>query len=478
MRTMTLRRAVPAAALLSAVLLSPLPALAKKGAPPPPPAAPPSALDAVTVRVPGEFRRVSSADLPREAVLSPGESTVLAEMAGPGVIDRLWIAIEAADSFWRDIVVQVTWDGAAAPSVEAPIGDFFCVGPGARQKFQSLPMAVASDGRAFTSLWKMPFGNSARITLLNEGVSPTRQLAWEVDWRKLPSLPPGSLYFHAQYTQAAPPEEGRPLTVLRASGRGQFVGLSMVAQNAESGAWGNGAARFVVDGDPARGPGPQNVLGYFGNMFGLGVVSGPFQGATLDEGDRPKARSSVYRFHVLDPVPFDQSIEVTVDHGVKNERHDALSAVAYWYQDSPGVPFARLAASRERRWPAPSDAELALWRKADEIDKAVIEAYRRNDYEEALKLLEQLIKLEPESVYASYNLACLYSLKGDTDKALHMLETAIEGGFTELSFARHDPDLAALHGFERFKILVGLQEPSPGPARSAPAPADAPAKKK
>jgi hypothetical protein len=444
--------------LVALILVLPTSVQAKKkkaDVPQAPPSPVGSQLDSLTLQTPGTYGRVSSADLEADPNVGPGETVVLANIDGPAVIDRLWIAIEGSDTYWRDVVLQITWDGGASPSVEAPIGDFFAVGPGARQNLQSVPLSVMSAGRSFTSLWKMPFGSSARIALVNEGASSTRQLRWEVEYRQLPALPEGTLYFHAQYSQASPPEAGRPLTVLRASGRGQYVGMSLVAQNGTPGAWGTGNIHFEVDGREDRGPGEMTLLNYFGNIFGLAETSGPYQGVTLDEGDRVKARSSVYRFHLNDALPFDQSIVVQVDHGQANDREDRLSAVVYWYQDSPQVPFEKLASARDRRWPAPSDEELALWRRADKLHVDVVDTYRRNDYEAALGLLEELIELEPESVYASYNLACLYALAGQSDKALHMLEQAIELGFTELGFARHDPDLASLHEHERFGKLVG-----------------------
>jgi len=451
-------------ALVVAVCLL-LPAAAsagkKKAAPEAPRSAYGTQLDNLTIQTPGTYGRVTSADLGGDPTIGPGETVVLANIEGPAVIDRLWIAIEGADTYWRDVVVNITWDGGSAPSVEAPIGDLFAVGPGARQNLQSVPVAVQAGGRSFTSLWKMPFTGSARIALINEGASATRQLRWEVDYRKVSALPTGTMYFHAQYTQANPPEEGRPMTVLRASGAGQFVGLTLAAQNVEPGAWGTGSIHFSVDGGDSGGPGSVTLLNYFGSIFGVNDVDGPYQGCTLDEGDRIKARSSVYRFHVNDPVPFSSSLEVAIDHGRENERQDRLAAVAFWYQDTPQVPFGKLAAARDRRWPAPSDTELALWRRADELNNNVLDAYRRNDYDDALAILEELLELEPDSVYASYNLACLYALKGESDKALHMLEQAIELGFAELSFARHDPDLAPLHGHERFDKLVGLESAPP-----------------
>lgn len=449
--------------ILCIALLVPASASAKKKAKTPE-AKPPtvttygSGLDSLVRRSPGTYARVASSDVAGDPNVGPGETVVLANIEGPAVIDRLWIAVESGETWWRDLVLTITWDGASAPSVSTPLGDFFAVGPGARQNLQSIPIAVQSQGRSMTSFWKMAFGKSARIAIVNEGAAATRQLRWEVQYRTLEEMPQDGLYFHAQYTQANPPEDGEPLTVLRASGKGQFVGMTLSAQNEEPGAWGTGKVSFEVDGATDRGPGASTLLNYFGNIFGVNETAGPYQGCTLDEGDRVKARSSVYRFHVEDPVPFDRSIEIKVDHGVDNQRKDRLAAVTFWYQDAPQVPFEKMAAARERRWVPPTDEELALWERADELNDAVLDAYRRDDYDNALTLLEELIRLEPESVYASYNLACLYALKGEEDRALHMLETAIELGFEELAFARHDPDLTSLREHERFRKLVGLTE--------------------
>jgi hypothetical protein len=446
--------------VLTLALLIPAGASAKKkkAAPAPTVTTFGSSMDSLIRQAPGTYGRASSSDIDGDPNVGPGETLVLANLEGPAVIDRLWIAVEGGETWWRDLVLTITWDGASAPSVSAPLGDFFGVGPGARQNLQSIPLAVQSQGRSLTSFWKMPFAKSARIALINEGGSSTRQLRWEVQYRTLEEMPHDGLYFHALYTQVNPPTEGEPLTVLRVSGKGQYVGMSLSAQNAEPGAWGSGLVHFEVDGAADRGPGASTLLNYFGNIFGVNKIAGPYQGCTLDEGDRVKARSSVYRFHVEDPVPFDRSIEIKVDHGVDNQRADRLSAVTYWYQDTPQVPFEKMAAARERRWSPPTDEELALWKRADELNDSVLNAYRRDDYDSALTLLEELIELEPDSVYASYNLACLYALKGKQDKALHMLETAIELGFEELAFARHDPDLMSLRDHDRFRMLVGLTE--------------------
>jgi len=446
--------------LLSCLLvLLPAAASARKKAPPPPPPTPAAGqLDSLTTRVAGDGQRSTSADLDEEPVLGPGEAIVIADVVGPAVIDRLWIAVEGSNSFWRDLEIRITYAGAAGPSVLAPLGDFFGVGPGARQNIDSAPLVVRSGGRSMTSYWKMPVPTGATVELVNSGVHPTRQLLWEVDWRTVDALPPGTLLFHASWVQASPPEAGKPVSILRASGAGQFVGLSLAVQNGAPGNWGNGRILFEVDGKDDAGPGALPLLNYFGGIFGVDDRDGQTMGATLSEGTREKARTSLYRFHLSDPVGFDKSLQIEVEHGRKNQRSDRLAAVAYWYQAAAGVPFAKMPGARDRAWPAPSDSELKLWARADELDDQVIDAYRRDDYDAALTLLEELLSLEPGLVYANYNLACLYALKGDEAKALHLLEQAIELGFTETSFARQDPDLVSLHDHERFKKLVGIAE--------------------
>jgi hypothetical protein len=439
-----MRLALPSLLVLS--LLAPLPASAQPNSGP---------LADLTIKGDGYLAGASSADSGIEAILGPSESVTIAEIGGPAVIERIWLGIEGADSFWRDLVLEITWDDASGPSVQAPVGDFFAVGPGPRQEIQSLPLVVQSAGRSMTSYWEMPVRRKAVVKLRNEGVQATRQLRWDVTWRKVDRLPKDSMLFHAQYRQAGPADPSRPFQAATIRGDGQMVGLSMAVQNAEPGAWGTGEIVFQADGGRPAGPGRLPLLNYFGHLFGVGQSDGPSLGATVAEGTRVGARNSVYRFHLSDPVPFSKALDIWVFRGVGNRRGDRMAGVTYWYQSAPaaapGLPDARL-----RRWKAPDDAKLEAWKRADEIDEEVLAAYRRNDFAQARRLLEELIELEPDSVYASYNLACLYALEGDEAKALHMLEQAIELGFTELSFARQDPDLASLHAHERFRRIVEM----------------------
>ena len=63
----------------------------------------------------------------------------------------------------------------------------------------------------------------------------------------------------------------------------------------------------------------------------------PYHGITIPGGPNWEGEISLYRFHVEDPIPFEQSIRVSIEHGHANRRADRLSSVAYWYQADPST---------------------------------------------------------------------------------------------------------------------------------------------
>src|SRR5262245_38192749 len=68
--------------------------------------------------------------------LEAGGSITLMDAEGPGVIRHIWLTVAdrtgAGDAVLRDLVLRMWWDEEADPSVEVPLGDFFCNGFAAR----------------------------------------------------------------------------------------------------------------------------------------------------------------------------------------------------------------------------------------------------------------------------------------------------------------------------------------------------------
>ena len=99
-----------------------------------------------------------------------GETVVLADLDGPGVITHIWITVAANEYGWpRLLRFRVYYDGSATPSVDAPLGDFFAVGHGVEKPVDSLLIRDGSSGRSRNSYWPMPFRRHCRITVTNEG---------------------------------------------------------------------------------------------------------------------------------------------------------------------------------------------------------------------------------------------------------------------------------------------------------------------
>lgn len=63
----------------------------------------------------------------RPFITLPAESrTVIVDAKGPGRITHVWVTLDP--KIYRDVILRICWDGESEPSVESPIGDFFCCG--------------------------------------------------------------------------------------------------------------------------------------------------------------------------------------------------------------------------------------------------------------------------------------------------------------------------------------------------------------
>ena len=85
----------------------------------------------------------------------------------------------------------------------------------------------------------------------------------------------------------------------------------------------------------------------------------PYHGVTVYSGteDWPwRGKNSLYRFHIEDPIMFQKSIRVTIEHGHANDMSNDYSSTAYWYQTEPHAPFPPLLPV-DQRLPRP-DGEL------------------------------------------------------------------------------------------------------------------------
>ncbi|MBE7182015.1 MAG: DUF2961 domain-containing protein [Terriglobus roseus] len=303
--------------------------------------------------------------------VTPGQTLTILDVSGPGMISHVWFTLNAPEPYsLKRIVLRIYWDDEATPSVETPIGDFFGLGNGLYYAWQSSVLSVGSD-HAMNSWFPMPYAKHARITITNEGKLALNNLYYNVDYRTYPQpLPKDTLYFHAQYRQAQPNkgwtsdwyENGDPRINLRrnldgkenyeflnAAGRGQLVGVTLSVMQNQDGWWGEGNDWIEVDGDPA-----QTIVGtggedYFLGAWGFGTSQQfPLHGSPVVGPEVAGSRSSMYRFHLDSPIPFQKSLRFSMEHGHANARSDNFYSVAYWYQTEPHAPFPALPEMSQR----------------------------------------------------------------------------------------------------------------------------------
>lgn len=301
--------------------------------------------------------------------IGPGETREIFNSPGPGVITHIWFTISAAsNTHLKEIVLRMYWDGNAKPSVEVPVGDFFGLNLGRYFTYQSA-FLNCSPTRALNCYFAMPFRKSARITATNEGTRPVNAFYSNIDYRLVSSLPERSLYFHAQYRQAAPNQavryesgakelnpDGRSNYVyLETRGSGQLLGVTLgVIQNRE-GWMGEGDEMIFVDEEskPAIvGTGSED---YFCGAWNFGGRDGATAFAHLYHGapwmsalERPMGEYCLYRWHADNPVTFRKYLKHTMEHGHANNRGDCFYSVAYWYQSEPYTDFPALPPAAER----------------------------------------------------------------------------------------------------------------------------------
>lgn len=281
--------------------------------------------------------------------IEPGETLTVADIEGPGRITHIWFTISADDPHYgRSVTLRMYWDGQEEPAVESPLGDFFAVGHGLKRNVNSLPVQVSSEGRAYNCYWPMPFRKSARITVTNDSAEhKVHALFWYVDGVKLPSLPEDTAYFHAQYRQEFPCVGGRNYLIFDGEGAGHYVG-TVLSVHMNSASWfGEGDDFFYIDGEQEpslRGTGTED---YFCDAWGFRVFSSLYHGVPALEGRDAGDRLSVYRFHILDPIPFRKTFKFQIEHWpwvspIPNTGRGYYSSLGFWYQKTVHAPWPRL----------------------------------------------------------------------------------------------------------------------------------------
>ncbi len=330
--------------------------------------------------------------------IAPGRSAVLADIAGAGCINHIWCTMVCDQpDFLRRVVLRARWDDETDFSIIAPIGDFFGMGHAQSVDFVSLPLQMSpANGRAFNCFFPMPFSSRAFFEVVNE-CDVELLFYFYIDYEIHDRIDEDLGRFHAQWRRqpitdgisdsgmtnqewsfgGENPDGRGNYVILEAEGTGHYVGCNLNIHNLRPKSWpehlpwpvtpdqlqqnppglfeafnwyGEGDDMIFIDGEiwppSLHGTGTED---YFNTAWCPATpYSAPYHGITLPGGPNWSGKISLYRFHIEDPVCFQKSIRVTIEHGHANRRSDDYSSTAYWYQLEPHKPFPALPPVAER----------------------------------------------------------------------------------------------------------------------------------
>ena len=290
-------------------------------------------------------------------ILQPGETFTIAHIEGSGIINHIWLTPTGR---WRNTILRMYWDGQEQPSVESPIGDFFGMGWNEYAQMSSLAVCV-NPGSAFNCYWPMPFRKSAKLTLTNIAEEPV-VMYYQIDYC-LCEVAEDEAYFHAQFRRTNPLPYKQDYTIVDGiRGKGKYVGTYMAWGVNNRGWWGEGEIKFFMDGDrdfpTICGTGTED---YFCGSYNFEdpktkanyvpfttPYAGLHQVITPNPLYMSQMRFGMYRWHITDPIYFEQDLRVTIqalgwrEGGRYLPLQDDLASVAYWYQLLPTAPFPAL----------------------------------------------------------------------------------------------------------------------------------------
>ena len=320
--------------------------------------------------------------------LPAGETRTFADITGCGIIRHIWITHWTGDPDWNEeplalckLVLRIYWDGEETPSVEVPLGDFFGLGFGRRMNYSSAAFSVnPEDGRGMNCFFPMPFATGARFTI-ESGCDNHTNFYFYVDYDLVDQLPEDAGRFHAQWRREACTDDWAPkeigllerekanvpeepawvpkawlqknldgagnYVILDARGHGKYVGcfLNIDVFEPQCNQWyGEGDDMIFVDGElRLNGTGTED---YFNTAFSpTQTYASPYSGLLQYNGDPEEfgykyaGKNSMYRLHIADPITFEESIRVTIEHGHANKLSNDYSSTAFWYQSEPHACF-------------------------------------------------------------------------------------------------------------------------------------------
>jgi len=247
--------------------------------------------------------------------INAGKSVTLLDIAGPGVINRMWFTIsDRSPKMLRSLKIEIFWDGSSKPAVSAPFGDFFGIGLGKRTAFEN-ELFADPEGRSFNCFIKMPFKKSAKLVVTNESLSNLDMVFYDINLMKLEKWNEKNLYFHSFWHRDTATTLRQDYQILpKVAGKGRYLGANLgINPNPvyDGSWWGEGEVKMYLENDTDLptlvGTGSED---YIGTAWGQGKFCTRYTGCLIAGGE--KGQSAFFRYHIPDPIFFKNDIKVTI----------------------------------------------------------------------------------------------------------------------------------------------------------------------
>ncbi|MEO5590995.1 MAG: glycoside hydrolase family 172 protein [Chitinophagaceae bacterium] len=272
--------------------------------------------------------------------LAPGETKVLMNVNGPGIINRIWVTInDRSPQMLRSLKLEMFWDGAATPAVSVPFGDFFGMGLGKTAAYRNSFFAN-SEGKSFQCFIPMPFKKGAKVQITNESGKRLSHIFFDINFESITTWNNNYLYFHSYWNRDTATTLARDFELLPfVKGKGRFLGVN-IGINAnpvyKDYWWGEGEVKMYLDGDKAfptlAGTGSED---YIGTGWGQGLFYNDYAGCLLANKD--STGWAFYRYHIPDPIYFKTDCRVTMQQMGGNSKDKVIELQK---QGVPMIPVA------------------------------------------------------------------------------------------------------------------------------------------
>jgi hypothetical protein len=242
----------------------------------------------------------------------------LINLSGKKAIEKFEVRLTAKnqEKALRKSILNIYFDDASVPQVQAPIGDFFGTAPGI-DPYNSLPFTVNPDG-SMICRFVMPFKKNVRIEINNlsdQDITVSGNLLLQdYDWKE-----ERSMHFRAHWrvdhniTSSA--DDPYDIPYVLGSGKGRLVGSAAFIMNpckiptSWGNWWGEGDEKIFIDDDKTPsvfGTGSEDYFNY--SWSSRSIFDHAYCGQPRNDGPGNRGFVTNYRYHILDDIPFEDRI--------------------------------------------------------------------------------------------------------------------------------------------------------------------------